>query len=453
MPKTLILSKVAFFDVDKLVSTIVLAKLVSKAKSTQVEILISGKYPTATLAKLVSTSDLKFIESLNSGYFSIRLPRGNAKVKEVKWEETPQEIKLLVYTESGNIATFSPEADKGLPEYSEIYTLGIKSRPDVDEILGESKLIWDKTNTINLDFRQENTSYATTNIVETEAKTYAETVVAAAKKFAWDINSELATDLLTAVYWKTNSLRNKYISPQIWDTVGSLIKQGGKIDTAQQKVFGSLSLIEIKARQEVLQNLVVNTDKVALSRLSKDTAQQLIKQTPVSPQKNPLVEMADTWASFVLIPIDSTATMVLCSYREDKVNVKKLFGDYRYVGDPLQAELTFDLDVEATQLRINQILDSKVFGRNGKQSSPEIESNDKPVLNQAKQVTSEPEQHNPDTSPEQIPLIPANEVITPQPASTGTDLAPQQQSDTFPGLGNFGPVTEISDPLPSVKSK
>ena len=445
--RVLVITKITFFDVDKLISTVALSKLLAEKSGSSVEVMVNGKFPSATLGKLVSTASIKFIEKLSSGFFSIRLPRGDAKVKEVKWEETADEIKLLVFTESGELVSQDIYSQQGLPDYKAIYTLGIKTQQDLEEILAENKSIWTKIPTTNIDFRAENTKYANQNLVYPEAKSYAETILIASNELDVAIPNGVATELLTSIYWKTNAFRNKYTSASTWQNVGKLIALGADHDDAQHKVFSSLSLIEAKSRQEIYQNLVVNSDKIAFSKVSKDTAQQLLKHQPITPNKNPLVELSDTWASFVFIPMDDTKTLVLTSYQEDKVNIRKLFGEYNYVGDSIQAEITLNMNVTDAEKKITQTLDQKVFNHTPKteQTTDGLDSTPKPPTNvkQAEKVSQ----------PELPPLAAATETITPDPAPVGADIAPIAANNSF---ADFGPIggfgNQSTDPLPSVKN-
>lgn len=503
-PKILLVTKAAFFDIDKLGSAIVLGKLLADKHDTVVDIHFQVTPPMQDLTRIVSPRNVNFIEQLDADYFTISIDRGNAKVTEVKWEETSDKIKLLVFTEKGDVNTTQYAMTPGQPHYDRLYAFGIKTEEDVFQLLGDYKGLWDSAETFNFDTRNENAKFAQTNSVHPDAKSYAELVAHIAEEFELEIKSDEATELLACIYWKTNSLRNKYTTGLTLNHVNKLLSKGADLSSATYKIFSSLSLIEAKARQEIFNNLVVNSDKVAISRVGKDTAQQLLKAHPISPEKNPLYHLRDAHASFVIIPMQDNRTLVLASGQEDKINIKKLFGQFNFVGDSLQAELTFDMNAADTEKEIMRILDQKAFNRSenkGKPLAPNSQpqtkpQNRKPENNSYNKETQKPINNGakpPSTQPvtktkiehipalparpvkiaetklppelpmepvqselrEADPLLPASEQIEAQPAPADLNLAPV--SPTGAGFGDFGPIGGFggngnganNDPLPS----
>lgn len=395
-PKILLISKAAFFDIDKLGSTVVLGKLLSEKYSTDVDIHFQMTPPMQDLTRIVSPRNVNFIEKLDADYFTISIDRGNAKVTEVKWEETSDKIKLLIFTEKGDVDTNQYAMTPGQPHYDQLYTLGIKTEEDTLNILGDFKGLWTAAETYNLDIRNENTKYGQTNLIHPDAKSYAELIVHIAEELELEIKADEATELLAFIYWKTNSLRNKYTTSLSLNHVNKLMSKGGDLTEATYKIFSSLSLIEAKARQEIHNNLVINSDKIAISRIGKDTAQQLLKAHPIMPEKNPLYHLRDAHASFVIIPMQAGHTLVLASGQEDKVNIKKLFGQFNFVGDALQAELTFNIGADEAEKEIMRILDQKVFKRQAdnkpSQSQPVKPVEKKPEPKQSQRVEQKSQQ-------------------------------------------------------------
>lgn len=495
-PKILLISKSAFFDIDKLGSAIILGKLLADKHNSVVDIHFQVNPPMQDLTRVVSPRNVNFIEKLDSDYFTISIDRGNAKVTEVKWEETSDKIKLLIFTEKGDVNTTQYAMTPGQPHYDHLYAFGIKTEEDALNILGEYKGLWDSAETFNVDIRNENTKFAQTNLIHPDAKSYGELIVHLAEELELEIQPDEATELLACIYWKTNSFRNKYTTSLSLNHANKLLSKGADLNTATYKIFSSLSLIEVKARQEIFNNLVLNSDKIAISKVSRDTAQQLLKAHPIFPEKNPLCHLRDANASFVIIPVQENKTLVLTSGQEDKVNIKRLFGHFNFVGDSMQAELVFDKNPAETEKEIMRILDQKVFKRTTdskkkpteparpqpSNSQPKPETKQQPTVIQepAEQpqlveaapiipakpakiaetklppIVVEPKVVEPELM-EADPLKPAQEQIQPQqPAAANLNLAPVSNTPGA-GFGDFGPIGGFggnnsamsNDPLPS----
>lgn len=360
--RILVITKSLFFDVDKLGASVILAKLLAQKFNTTVDILLPAPKAQAELSKVVAPQSVNFIERLDANYFTISIDRGNARVKEVKWEETSDKIKLIVFTEKGDMKQ-KFMVDPGSPVYDRAYTVGIKNEPDAEALLAQFKGLWKTAETFNLDIRNENTKYGQSNFVYPDCKSYAELILKALTELELEVTPEVATELLACIYWKTNSLRNKYTTSQTLTAVQALISKGGNIVDSTHKIFSQMQLVEVKARQEIYNSLTITSDKLAFAKVSRETAQQLSRITPLTPDKNPLYRLRDATASFIFIPIKTDQTLVVASSRNDQVNLRKLFGQFNFVGDDLQSEFTLDMEVTAAEAEVKRILNSKVFNR------------------------------------------------------------------------------------------
>jgi hypothetical protein len=360
--KVLVITRTTFLDIDKIVSAIVLGKLLSKRANTDVDLFFGEKLPLNSLTTLVSPQDVNFREKLVPDYFTLSINRGNAKVKEVKWEEVGSELKLIIYTDQGEIIDSEHKVGGATPAYDAVYTLGIKTKEEAQNALGEFANLWQSSNTFNLDIRAENQRYAANNHVYADAKAFAECVFKFAQEQEIEVSSMEATELLSCIYWKTNSLRNKYTTFDTLGTVQQLIQKGGSVADAVSRVFSTLSFVEVRARQDIYKTLKLTAEKIAFAQVSPETARQLTKIEPINPEKNPLFKLKDAITSFVLVPIAPEQTLVLCSSRDEKVNIKRLFSNYNYVGDSLQAELMFNLNLADTEKELKKGL-LKVFPR------------------------------------------------------------------------------------------
>jgi hypothetical protein len=448
-----------------------------------VDIYAIPKFPQKELNNIVSPQDVNFLEKLDSNYFTISLDRGNAKIKEVKWEETNDKLRLLIFTEKGELDTTKYAMTPGSPQYDVTYAFGIKTESDVREVLAKFANVWSASETVNIDIRSENEKYAQSNFVYADAKTFAEAVFKFTVEHDYELTNEEATELLAAIYWKTNSLRNRYTTAEILSVVQSLLGKGASLPKVVTKIFASASVAEVKARQEIYNSLKLNADKIAFGRVSQETAKLLTRISPIFPAKNPLFMLRDTEASFSLVPLSENKTLVLASSVNEQINLKKLFGSYNYVGDPIQAELTFDKNVNDTEAEITRILAKAKNKENGnkpvlsepvlKPTTPEptpVEPKEKLEPKQVgaprpenqkseikDQKTEKPtevveaEPIIPEETPSTDPLAPATEAITPAPAPSGNNnIAPTSDTTPFGGLGAGMPGlgAPSSDPLP-----
>ena len=121
----LLTTKATYFDVDKLVSLIVLAKLLAQRYTTKVDIFAQPAKLFHNTADLVSPTNVNFLERLDADHFTISLKRNGVRVKHVKWEENSESIDLHIYTAKGQIDPEQYSMTPGKPHYDLVVGLGI----------------------------------------------------------------------------------------------------------------------------------------------------------------------------------------------------------------------------------------------------------------------------------------------------------------------------------------
>ncbi len=358
--KYLLITAASFFDLDKLGSTVVLAKLLSQSKVAKVDIHLDIQKPPKELAEIVAPTGVSFVEKLTSKYFTVTLDRGDAKVNEVRWEEKDDKLRILIFTEKGKVDTQEYSTSPGQPHYDELFSVGIRTEEKVLETLGEFSGLWNASKTTNVDVSGGNKRFGQVNIVEPNFNSYAELVLDYANKQEIELSGEIATELLSLIYWKTNSFRNRYARAETFDSVKQLLNYGASLETAVSKVFSSLSFIEVKARQEAFDNLRQTSNGLAISRISKQTATNLKNVNPINPNKNPLVVSKTAKASFVLVPISDSQTLVLCSAPKLGFRLKQVFSKHSFSGDDYQGEFVVKADLESTEEIIKKEMEKRL---------------------------------------------------------------------------------------------
>jgi hypothetical protein len=436
--KILLTTHLSFFNADKLWSAIVFAKLLAKTYKTTVDIYMPMPLPVAQITEQVMPTGVNFLEKLDAEHFTISLERKNVRVKQVKWEETADKINLFVYTEKGVLDGDDYAMMPGKPHYDLVVAYGISHISNVKKNLADFFSVWESSDTLNIDINQKNNRYADQNFLVNDAKTYAQAVIHYCIENEIEVSASEATELLSCIYWKTNSLRNKLTNAPVLDAVKQLLLWGADLSKAVINVYSTLSLIETKARQEALTNFKLSADKIAISTVSSDTARQLKNVLAINPDRNPLFEFKEALVSFILLPIQPEQTLVIGSSKSNKYNLKSIFSDYQYIGDDLLCEITVPLNTADTESLINNRLDlAKAQSSINKVVKPEAAAPQPKV--ETPQVTRK---ESADNSAELVaadPLAPAVEEIVPDPAPAGDSPQPLFGNSSNGGGGNpFG---------------
>lgn len=442
----LVVTDVNYFNVDKLGSALLLGKLIEQNEKAEVNILIPEKFNMKALTEIVTPTSIKILSDVESDFFEISIKRNESKVREIKWEETSDSINLMIFTEKGSPETNSYAIHPGKPDYDKIVTIGINNIERLKDVLGENASLVDSiSEIINIDISSRNRKYGTKNPIYNDVKSYAEAVSLYAEEEGYELTNDIATELISFIYWKTNSLRNRNTSSKTFEICSYLISKGADVTKIYSRIYSTLNLVEIKAREEIYSNIKMTKENIVISRIGKDTSKQLMKILAINPNKNPLSEFQNTDASFVLIPSEEKKTLVLATSNNPSVNLKKIFKRDFVVGDDIQTEITIDKDIESTEKYILSKFETK-------QEKPKIEENS----NKSKQLKEESDnkkqkKNNSDNSKEEDKQDSSKENkidsnITSEPAQK-----PNDKNQTVESTDNYDPLapaTEFITPTP-----
>lgn len=119
--------------------------------------------------------------------------------------------------------------------------------------------------TINIDHHPTNTKYANVNLVDSDAASSCEIVVALADYLGWEMNSDIATCLLTGVYTDTGGLLHSNTTAGVYRTVARLLRAGARQQEIVKAVFRTASLSTLRLWGRVLENIILTEEGGAIS--------------------------------------------------------------------------------------------------------------------------------------------------------------------------------------------
>jgi hypothetical protein len=487
MPKSkvLVVTKIGFFDIDKLGASLTLTKALL-AKHSSVDLLVPNKEAIQHLGRVFNTKNVSLINKATSNTATISLKTGDVDIQDVEWEQIDGELKIrLKALSSIPISSYSMDLSES---YDQIYVIGISDKDEMYHLTGLDDVTRKETKIIVFDHLTGNEQYGDEHVTRDKSSTYAEMVYGYITKTAIRIDIESAEELLASLYWRTNSFRNGITTEEILKVAGQLISSGASPVRASALIYKSLTSTETKVSAYIYPNIERYRD-VGIVVLPGDLSKELQLVLPIFPEKNPLYKIRDLRCSFVLLPISSTSTLVLGSSVGSDIDTRKLFTKYKYIGDEWQFEMTMDMPATKAKKEILSMLgiernwtdetkkvekyeeieeqdkaevpnifeeeingnsDSNVGSDNSNESydSDHIDSIEyvEPEIVESEVSISEKEEGEREKSDLEVsdPLAPASEEIIPEPA-------PEEQQvgmgmGGLAGMGGMGASTQV-DPL------
>ncbi|MFC1655244.1 bifunctional oligoribonuclease/PAP phosphatase NrnA [Patescibacteria group bacterium] len=127
---------------------------------------------------------------------------------------------------------------------------------------------------INIDHHASNDNFGTINIVDTNAASTTMIMYNFFKFAKFDFNPLIGTALLTGLYNDTGSFMHQNTTPEALKIAGEMMEAGGRVADVSRNLFKTTPVSTLKLWGKVLANLKVNSEKVAMSVVTKDDFDQ-----------------------------------------------------------------------------------------------------------------------------------------------------------------------------------
>lgn len=142
--------------------------------------------------------------------------------------------------------------------------------PKLTELHETHPQLFDGTyKSLMFDHHYNNPKFGTVNFLVPDACSTCEIVSGFAEQSGWPIGSDVATCLLTGVYTDTGGLLHSNVTPDVYRTVGHLMRMGGRRQEVVIAVFrtGKLSTLQLWGR--VLEKISLTDEGGAISAVTE----------------------------------------------------------------------------------------------------------------------------------------------------------------------------------------
>lgn len=144
------------------------------------------------------------------------------------------------------------------------------AEPKLTEMHLSHPLLFDGTYpTAMLDHHPMNPRFATANLLDSEAASTCEIVVAMADLLGWPVRTDIATCLLTGVYTDTGGLLHSNTTPQVYRTVARLLRSGARQQLIVSSVFRTARLSTLRLWGRVLEKIGITEEGGAISAVTE----------------------------------------------------------------------------------------------------------------------------------------------------------------------------------------
>ena len=202
-----------------------------------------GKKPSAVISDAlpasVSVLDTSNIDRNMSGMrdFILKLDVSKAEVDKLRYEVEDGKLNIYISPFKGGFAPSDVTFDYGNFDYDLAIILGVPTRARIDRLYEQQAQMFEKIPVINLDFHRSNENYGAVNLIEPNASSLCEMLVALAESLQGGIiDGEIATSLLTGIMASTDRFTASHTTSKSLTVAAQMMAAGAR----QQAVVRSL---------------------------------------------------------------------------------------------------------------------------------------------------------------------------------------------------------------------
>ena len=156
------------------------------------------------------------------------------------------------------------------PLSGDVFVFVDSAEPKLTEMNESHPQLFDGTHqAVNIDHHPTNTKYGTVNIIIPEAASSCEIIVDIADALGWNIDSDIATCLLTGVYTDTGGLLHSNTTSGVYRTVARLLRAGARQQAIVTAVFRTAKLSTLKLWGRVLEKISITEEGGAISAVTE----------------------------------------------------------------------------------------------------------------------------------------------------------------------------------------
>ncbi|GAC1371515.1 MAG: hypothetical protein NVSMB39_5340 [Candidatus Saccharimonadales bacterium] len=205
-----------------------------------------GKNVTAIISDnpspAVNVLDTRIIDRTLGGSrdFILKLDTSKVQVETMRAEPTDRTLNIILTPKAGSFAPSDVTFDYGEANmnYDLAIILGVPTRARIDRVYEQNAEFFATIPAINLDFHRSNENYGAVNLIEPNASSLCEMLVALSESLQGGIiDADIATALLMGIVASTDRFTAAHTSPKSLTVAAQMMAAGAKQQTVVRALY------------------------------------------------------------------------------------------------------------------------------------------------------------------------------------------------------------------------
>lgn len=337
--KSVLIIPVQKMDLDAIWAAEALAhSLVLSGKS--VKILVSENNYPAVVSQIAKTNEgFQLRDGVNKDY-KISLDKNNVDIQNISWEQNGDKVDIIVNTTNGKLDPQSIKVDALDTNFDLTILIGNVNLESLGEYFEKNPQNFQSENIIHIN-TTKNSSHQKI-FFDKNTSTLSELIFAFISESGLQLDKKVAQNLISGIYWKTNSLKD-IRSSGVFEVISKLSKTGVNIRNAAKKGFKSLRVIDVKFIDEIIKNIKITKERIGISKIKADVINKINPSSILFPSWNILNNIIDIDTSIIIIE-NNEKTHVLISSLFPNPQILKIVKKYDGQATSSKGEFTTEID-------------------------------------------------------------------------------------------------------------
>ena len=225
-------------SVDQVTAVMALAALLRKFEK-KVTAIISDNPPASVQALNMGAIDRGLAGSRD---FVLKLDVSKVEVDKLRYEVADSKLNIYLTPFKGSFAPSDVTFGYGDFHYDLAIVLGVPTRARIDRIYEQNAASFETIPVVNLDFHRSNENYGAVNLIEPNASSLCEMLVALSESLqSGSIDGEIATALLMGIVASTDRFTAAHTSPKSLTVAAQMMAAGARQRQAAGSCEGAVS--------------------------------------------------------------------------------------------------------------------------------------------------------------------------------------------------------------------
>lgn len=338
-------------DLDMIASTFSLANSLESVGKEVYVYSNENNFPIF-FSKIIPPTGIKFLSKNKPNDYVITLKNPSSNVSDVKWEQKGDAISIFISTAEGTFKPTDVNVTVKALDFDSVILLGFSDPSKVDIYPTNQKLFDNPDKVLVVNFTNPNKTKYTKDFTLTSASSLSEIVYRLIMNQKLNINPRIAENILAGIYWKTNSFKYYSNSKHLFEIVADLIDKGAVPENAAKKAINNLKLIETKLICEVLENIKITKEKIAISKVPYVKINNIKLDHIIFKNWNLLPTIEGIKVAFVLVENSKKEVCVYIKSNDKRLHAGEFAKEFKGEGDYIKAKFTTTSSLLDTEARI-----------------------------------------------------------------------------------------------------